>query len=140
MRLLQWKAEYKTGIAEVDRRHRSLIAEINRLQEALDRGELSGNGAFFRDLYAAVEKHFAGEEASMREAAHPSFMQHKQDHDRLLDDIREFAAAFENSEEIDSVELSGRLDLWCTRHFTTHDARGHRELFGAKAKEGMPMP
>ena len=123
MRLLQWKAEFNTGIRDVDRRHRILIAQINRLQNALDRGECRSNGTFFQDLHATLAAHFAREEASVV-ANSPALLRHKQDHERLLEEIREMAESFENAEEIDSVEVSSRLERWCARHFISHDAGG----------------
>jgi hemerythrin len=122
MQLLEWKAEYSTGLADIDQAHRNLMKRINRLHDAVDRSGRAPNQRFFRDLYDAIERQFAHEETSMRARSDPAFARHKDDHDRLLEQIRELGEAFADSEEIDSVELSGRLDMWFARHFTTYDA------------------
>jgi hemerythrin len=129
MALLMWKDEYSVGIDAVDHEHRELIDLINRLHD-----ELAAKGAkltvpgFFGDLLAGFSSHFALEEKFMREHHYDRFIQHKSDHERLLDEIREIMDAFEMSEEIDSAELGMRLDAWFSRHFESHDARLHRAL------------
>jgi hemerythrin len=130
MRLLDWKAEYCTGIEVLDHAHRGLIDDINHLHDAFDAEQCPRTNDFFLHLYAHVERHFADEEALLR--AHPGagFMQHKQDHEQLLEQIRDMADAFADAEEIDSVELSIRLNGWLARHFRTHDARSFRQPAG----------
>jgi hemerythrin len=129
MKLLNWKDEYSVGIAEVDYEHGQLIDLINRLHQ-----ELVGADAkvtvpgFFGDLLEGISAHFALEEKFMRNQHYERLGAHKQDHERLLDDLRDIMDAFEASEEIDSVELALRLDTWFTRHFKTHDAMLHHAL------------
>jgi hemerythrin len=53
---------------------------------------------------------------------------HKDKHEPLLDELRKIMDAFEQAEEIDSVELSRRLELWFSRHFRTHDAELHQAI------------
>jgi hemerythrin len=65
----------------------------------------------------------------MRDRRYERLGAHKQDHERLLDDLRDIMDAFERAEEIDSVELATRLDSWFSRHFRTHDAEFH-QAFG----------
>lgn len=64
----------------------------------------------------------------MRNHGHRRLQPHKDDHERLLDELREIMDAFERSDEIDAVELTQRLDSWFTRHFRTHDAELHQAI------------
>ena len=57
-----------------------------------------------------------------------SSAQHKADHERLLDEIRDIMDEFIGDEETGSSDLSVRLDAWFSRHFETHDARLHKAL------------
>ena len=129
MALLMWKDEYSVGIDAVDHEHRELIDLINRLHDELSakNAKLTVPG-FFGDLLAGISAHFALEERFMREHHYDRFTQHKADHERLLDEIREIMDAFELSEEVDSAELGMGLDAWFSRHFESHDARLHRAL------------
>lgn len=122
MRLLNWTPDYVTGIDTVDSDHRQLIDKINRLHEELDAGTRAPV-AFFRDLEAEFKRRFQKEEALMRSKASVSYADHKRDHARLLDEVRDIAEAFGNAIEIDSVELALRLDAWFSRHFRKHDSQ-----------------
>lgn len=122
MRLLNWIQDYATGIDLIDSDHRRLIGKINVLHEELDAGGRTVP-SFFRALEAEFKRQFQKEEASMRSHASASYGDHKHDHARLLDEIRDIAEAFGNAEEIDSVDLALRLDAWLSRHFIKHDSQ-----------------
>jgi len=127
MALLQWNDQYSVGIAAVDHEHRELIDLINKLHD-----ELSSHAgkdaieAFLGDLLKAISAHFALEERFMREHKYDAFVQHKDDHERLLDEIRDIMDDFANNQEI--AKLATRLQSWFARHFETHDARLHNAL------------
>ena len=128
MALLQWKDQYSVGISAVDYEHKELIDLINRLHDELTAGDkkLSAS-AFFGDLFRGISAHFALEERFMRERHYDQLIQHKADHERLLDEIRDIMDEFEER-EVASDELRARLDAWFSRHFETHDARLHKAL------------
>ncbi len=129
MALLEWKEEYATGIEEVDDEHKDLIDVINRLHDLLlaDDAKLTVP-AFFDRLLKGVTAHFALEERIMGESDYPELAAHRQDHERLLDEIHDLVEAFAQAEEIDSVDLAMRLEPWFSHHFATHDLRLHRTL------------
>ena len=127
MALLQWKDQYSVGIAAVDHEHKELIELINHLHEALEtEGAHPSVEAFFGDLYKSISAHFALEEQFMRERRYDETISHKQDHERLLDEIRDLMDA--STSNVDAASLSARLDAWFSRHFETHDARLHRKF------------
>ena len=126
MGLLEWRDEFRIGIAEVDHEHRELIARINSLHARLTaEGDAAGIGEFLGELHGQVAAHFALEEKVMRERHYAGFQSHKADHERLLDEIRDIMDDFQAGEGIDRGELARRLDAWFSRHFETHDARLH---------------
>lgn len=128
MALLQWKDQYSVGIDAVDHEHKQLIELINRLHDELTTsGEKLSVSAFFGDLHKGIAAHFALEERFMRERRYDQMSQHKADHERLLDEIRDIMDEFEQH-EVASADLSARLDAWFSRHFETHDARLHKTL------------
>jgi hemerythrin len=129
VRLLHWKNEYGIGIEAVDHEHRQLIELINRMHEAFADGEAKQTvSAFFGDLLREISAHFALEEKIMHDEGYSRIGPHKEDHERLLDELREIMDAFDRSDEIDSFELALRLDAWFMRHFQTHDAEFHGAL------------
>jgi hemerythrin len=129
MSLLHWEDRYSVGIAAVDHEHRELIELINRLYaEATAQGSRDAIANFFGDLFKAISSHFALEERLMRERGYDQLTQHKSDHERLLDELRDIMEDFEASERIDERLLADRLDAWFSRHFESHDARLHSVL------------
>ena len=128
MALLHWKEQYSVGIDAVDYEHKELIELINRLHDELvEKGDEESTGAFFGDLFRGISAHFALEERLMRERGYDQLAQHKADHERLLDEIRDIMDDFEDHETA-SAQLGARLDAWFSRHFETHDARLHKAL------------
>ncbi len=129
MTLLRWKDGYSVGIDAVDHEHKELIELINRLHDAAaSRRSREAVLAFFGDLFKAISAHFALEERFMRERNYAQLQSHKQDHERLLDEIRDIMDDFEEGEELDDFALAQSLDAWFSRHFETHDARLHNAL------------
>lgn len=128
--LIEWKDSYCTGIKEVDYEHRELISLINELYGRLSDPDAPLTvPAFFGDLNKAITAHFALEERHMRERKYDQLEEHKGDHERLLDEIREIMDDYEAMPAAERTEfLGGRLDDWFTRHFRTHDSRLHKAL------------
>ena len=88
----------------------------------------SFTGNSTRNVYERLKAHFALEERFMRERSYDQLLQHKNDHERLLDEIRDIMEDFEASAGLDERLLAQRLDAWFSRHFETHDARLHSAL------------
>src|SRR5262245_32090012 len=123
MGLLQWNHRYSVGVDAVDHEHRELIELINRLfDEAATQGTKPAVVAFFGDLLRGISAHFALEERFMRDHRYDQLAQHKSDHERLLDELRDMMDDFETGDDADRVRLAHRLDAWFSRHFETHDA------------------
>ncbi len=128
MALLQWKDRYSVGVAAVDHEHKELIDLINRLYEEWKQGGSRGSVEnFFGDLYKGISAHFALEERFMRERGYDQLAAHKNDHERLLDEIRDIMDDFVDETQT-ATALAGRLEAWFSRHFETHDARLHKAL------------
>jgi hemerythrin-like metal-binding protein len=131
MALLQWKDRYSLGIEAIDHEHKGLIDLINRLHGELMK-DVSGEAteAFFGDLLMHISAHFALEERIMLDRKYDQFPDHKKDHERLLDDLRDIMdnALAGDGPEVDADALAKCLDDWFSRHFETHDARFHGTL------------
>lgn len=130
MALIEWKPEYEIGIASVDHEHRSLIALINQLYDTLshqqDRDRVI---EVLGEINARIAAHFALEENEMRAMGYDAFEDHKADHERLLDEIRDIMDEVERDAEAEyALNLGKRLDAWFTDHFRTKDAKLHHFL------------
>jgi hemerythrin len=130
MSLIEWKDEFAIGIPSVDYEHRGMIQMINKLHGKLS--EHAGKDViadFLGEIHALVSAHFALEEKEMLEMAYNEFEEHKDDHENLLDQIRDMMDEVEQDQSGDVMkDLGGRLNIWFTEHFRTRDARLHNFL------------
>lgn len=128
---LEWKPEYSVGVEAVDHEHRELIDLVNRIGEALMSGRpMAEVEAVFGDLFRAISSHFALEERFMREHGYDQLAQHKADHERLLDELRDTMDDHHDGLEGSVERLTEAVGAWFAVHFQTHDARLHSRLSG----------
>jgi hemerythrin-like metal-binding protein len=133
MPLVEWQTKFETRIPDVDHEHRKLIQQINALHDGLSaEPDADAGRRFFGDLYAAISAHFALEEAVMRSHRYDEYGDHKADHERLLEEIRDIMDDFEADPTGNySGALADRLKTWFVGHFQNRDARLHRLLRGS---------
>ncbi len=129
MALIKWKQEFSIGVADVDHEHRELIELINELYAHLQQRDSTVSVAdFLGEIYAKISAHFALEEKIMRERNYDQYDDHKADHERLLDEIRDIMDAYEDDAQFNEAELAACLTAWFTDHFRSKDARLHKYL------------
>lgn len=129
MTLIDWRDEFRTGITAVDFEHESLIKLLNELYANLGADAPKDDVEdFLGEVHAQIAAHFALEEKMMRDAAYPDFGPHKEDHESLLDEIRDIMDRVEDDGSYDQKKLSDELERWFTEHFATHDSRLHHAL------------
>lgn len=124
MILVPWRDDYRVGAKSVDDEHKALVERINRLYDQLMMAEdPQAVAVFFGGLINAITEHFVREERYMRDHGYDLLPEHREDYERLLDDIRALIAEFDRNEEEGRDDLATRLDGWLSDHFDTHDAR-----------------
>ncbi len=132
MALIKWREEFCTGIPGVDYEHMNLIDQINSVYAMIDDKTDNGNIDKERvidllgDIYGNISAHFALEERMMEKHGYDQYQEHKTDHARLLDDIRDITDEFEMAVKLDDQKLKQRLNDWFQSHFKTHDSRLHK--------------
>lgn len=128
---LQWKPEYSVGVEAVDHEHRQLIDLVNHIAETLaSERPMVDIEEKLAELHRAIAAHFALEERFMRERGYDQFAQHKADHERLLDDLREIMDGPHGRGDAPHVPSTEAVEAWFAVHFQTHDARLHSRLGG----------
>jgi len=127
--LIEWREEFSVGVPAVDAEHRELIALINETYRVLVReGSRDAVPEFLGEIYARISAHFALEEKIMREHGYDEYREHKADHERLLDELRDIMDDFEDEASFDEKAFAAELSSWFTEHFKTRDARLHGRL------------
>ncbi|MCW8916300.1 MAG: hemerythrin family protein [Magnetovibrio sp.] len=127
MALIVWDESMKLGVASVDHEHEELIGEINTLGEMIEQGtSVSSVQGSLGKIHAQIEGHFALEEKIMRERAYSGYYAHKEDHEDLLESIRDIMdSVTEDTYKDVSGELGLRLRAWFSEHFRTLDRAFH---------------
>jgi len=129
MSLIEWKDEFSVGVPDVDHEHRQMIALINELHANMSQPESKlGVEDFLGEIYNQISAHFALEEKIMRERKYDQYLDHKEDHERLLDELRDMMDDYEENAAFDDEALADALRVWFTEHFKTRDARLHSRL------------
>jgi hemerythrin len=106
-----------------------MIDLINELHAELNaRHDKDSIEQFLGDIHSAISMHFALEERIMQSAGYEEFSAHKEDHEELLDQIRDMMDRFADDTEAGFHELGKRLSDWFGAHFSSFDARLHGKL------------
>lgn len=131
MSLLEWKSEFSVGVESMDFEHRNMIAMINEIYDEMKaRRDASSVEQFLGDIHAAISAHFALEERMMKDAGYGEYEAHKDDHEELLDQIRDMMDEFRVDSESGFGILKENLANWFEAHFASFDARLHGQLAG----------
>lgn len=130
MALIEWRKEFETGISDVDHEHRELVDLLNNLHQELGNDAPADTIAeFLGEVFARISAHFALEESIMRKHAYDQYEDHKSDHEKLLDDIRDIMDDFDTGKYMAYDEaLANAVRDWFVDHFKTRDARLHNLL------------
>jgi hemerythrin len=129
MALIEWKAEFATGVPDIDSEHQQLVELINALYAAMKREDVVYTVMdFLGQIYARISGHFALEEKIMRERGYDQYEDHKADHERLLDELRDMMDDYEERAYFSDEEFARQIESWFTEHFRTRDARLHKHL------------
>ena len=64
----------------------------------------------------------------MRKRNYDQYKDHKDDHERLLDELRDIMDDYEENAYFSDEEFSAHIERWFTEHFKTRDARLHKHL------------
>ena len=129
MSLLQWKPEYSVGDESMDVEHQEMIDLINEIYEKLESDpDPDQVEQCLGDIFSTVSMHFALEERLMRKNNYAEYQAHKDEHEKLLDQIRDLMDDFAADSSAGAVRLEQGLSDWFAGHFSTFDARLHGHL------------
>ncbi|HMN38397.1 MAG TPA: hemerythrin family protein [Hyphomicrobium sp.] len=126
---IAWKPQFSVGDPAVDHEHRELVDLVNVAAAAILDGQPDADvDRCLGDLLRAISAHFAHEERQMQRASYDQYPQHKSDHERLLDALRDIMDSAQQGDSNTAERLTAVLEAWFTDHFRTHDARLHHRL------------
>lgn len=133
MPYFSWNASLELGHEQIDREHKGMLGQINRLFDAVfsecDRLAIEhGSGsrsaciaAAVADMRTVAAEHFRSEEALMAAINYPALKHHAEQHADLLEQLAAIEAHF-HSKRADSLPHAVRfLREWFEFHVDTYD-------------------
>lgn len=120
MSLIEWdETRFGLGLDFMDDTHKAFIAQVNRLAEA-------SNAAFtelFDQLIEHTEEHFQQEEQLMQETAFPANAEHRDEHQRILGELRQFKKRVDKGlVSFGRNYVTQRLPEWFRLHAASMDS------------------
>jgi hemerythrin len=124
VRFIEWSNELSVGIEEIDAQHKVLVDLLNQIHEAIQQRQgTEATSQIIERLGEYTRIHFAVEESLMRILHYPDYERHKEEHDRLIDQLNGFRTKLESGKGSISFELAHFLKVWLTKHIMETDKR-----------------
>jgi hemerythrin-like metal-binding protein len=118
----EWKDSYRVGDVTIDGQHRHLFELANKVFAAQDQGQLQ---VCAMDLFTYVRVHFAAEEAWMRETRFPGYVEHIEQHNRLITRLSELSHGI-GKNQWDRGGIHAFMKDWLLGHILQIDAQAAR--------------
>jgi hemerythrin-like metal-binding protein len=124
-RSIVWSDDFLIGIEELDYEHRGLVEDINNLhRDLLEDVDMDRIEDTLGSIHARKPAHFALEERVMLSHEYSHYLEHKAEHERLLDEYTELMTKFERDPNLSNREaIQGVLCQWIVSHILTSDKK-----------------
>ncbi len=121
---IEWSNDLSVGIEEIDAQHKVLVDLLNEVHEAIQQGRtLEVTKSIIERLDEYTRVHFAVEESLMRILHYPDYERHKEEHDKLIEQLRELRAKLDSGKGAIGFDLALFLKGWLTKHIMEGDKR-----------------
>jgi hemerythrin len=121
--VLDWGEDLQTGIDAIDADHKDLISYFNALVDASS--DDSAENCFreiFTNMVNRTRSHFRREERIMRDLQYPDFHSHREAHENLIINARDFAFNIEHIYRAkDFILVVYYLRYWLINHIRKED-------------------
>ncbi|NMB81985.1 MAG: hemerythrin family protein [Ignavibacteria bacterium] len=122
MSLILWNNGYSVNIKSIDAQHQRLVEMINKLHDAMKKGEsnaaLSG---ILNDMAAYTLVHFKTEEELFAKYNYPMQDKHKAEHKAFVGKVSAFIDEFKSGRKTLSIDVMNFLTQWLTKHISGED-------------------
>jgi hemerythrin len=121
---IEWTAQYRVNVAQIDEQHQRLVQMLNDLYDAMvERRSAAGVREAIDRMNAYARDHFSVEEKHMAELGYPDRQQHLTQHARFTRKTQELQERVASGKLVLSLEVIGYLRDWLTNHILHTDKR-----------------
>ena len=121
---MTWKDSYSIGIPQIDKQHKELCDQIDKLYDACSQGKGANEaGKVLEFLASYTIKHFADEEAFQKKVNYSGFTQHKAKHTAFLEQVKKLKQeAVQNGMGVSTViRINQTISSWLVDHIKNTD-------------------
>ncbi|MFC1670200.1 bacteriohemerythrin [Spirochaetota bacterium] len=135
MDYLSWNEELNVGIGLFNDDHKNLIDFVNQLNHALQIGQAKETmGQVLVKLINYTDIHFKNEEKLMAKHAYPEYVKHKNEHDDLTEQVKDFYERYNSGKVAFSLELLNFLRDWLLNHIQCSDMK-YKDFFSGRGEK-----
>ena len=128
--LINWNDSFSVNVTAFDDQHKTLIALINDLNDAMRQGKgRDVLGRILNDLSVYTATHFRTEEKYFAQYKYPDTFNHRQEHMAFARKIADFRDAFANGSMPLTTEVLRLLSDWWRHHILETDKQ-YSQFFG----------
>lgn len=121
---MQWNPSYSVGVASMDEQHKTWIALLNELDEAMKQGKGQDKlGALFGKITEYIGTHLASEEDLCAQHAYPDTQLHKVIHARYAQSVRRLHEEFKSGKTLMSIKVMDAMRAWLVEHIMKEDKK-----------------
>lgn len=118
----QWESIYETGIDKIDEQHQRFFKLVRDLNDANRMDMPSDISSVFDQLVDYANYHFATEEGFLRKYKYPDFEEHKKEHIKFTEKVKELQEKFKDNQDMFLPnEVISFLKMWLMEHIQGSD-------------------
>jgi len=123
--MLTWTSDMSLGIQSIDDQHKKLFELINKLQDAMSKGESRAVlGEIFEGLINYTVDHFGFEKNIFETHGYSEITEHLGEHDRFVKKMQDLQGQFQtNSNFMIGVDVMKFLTDWLVNHIQGEDRK-----------------
>lgn len=124
MKKIIWDETLSVDGGEIDEQHRMLVDLFNILSQSVAEGDAADYiEAVLEELISCTIWHFRHEERLMLMYKYDGIEEHKEEHQDLIDSVRELQQKFHKENKLLINEDIEYLEVWLTQHILGQDMR-----------------
>ena len=124
MKNIIWDETLSVEVDEIDEDHRKLVDLFNILSHSVVEGDAADYiEAVLEELISCTIWHFKHEERLMLLYKYEGIVEHKAEHDELIDSVKELQKKFQKENKLLTNEDIEFLEDWLTSHILGQDMK-----------------
>jgi len=124
MGALEWNESLSVGVESIDNEHKRLIKIANAIikisNDSGSKTQLTRALSYLRE-YTVI--HFQNEEHYMQSIHFPGLGEHRQEHARLKNVVKDYQATLYHSESLEGIDVLGFIRSWLLDHVLKTDMK-----------------